>query len=189
MPASSSSPPWSSQYENWYQRTSLHPSPSTFTPTRESLVFSVLRSTPVDPEGYTVSFFKPNIAVDAMGRILDVKEDDFTGISNLAQQTLNLPQTGRFRNTWVIAHDRTSQPIDRLLVPNVPGEVSELSQTSVQGYEKGLKNLKTAVGDIHELPAVLNELFGLVAEGRTGYTKGEEDVQVIAKVKDILGGI
>lgn len=50
--------------------------------------------------GFSVAFFKPNVAIDAMGRVLVVPQDDFDALANLAQQVSGLPETGAFRNQW-----------------------------------------------------------------------------------------
>ncbi|CAL1704906.1 unnamed protein product [Somion occarium] len=178
--------PWSSKYEGWHGRATFHPSPETFTPTREILAFAVLHHAPAIPDGFTLALFKPDVAVDARGKVLILNPDDFTGLSDLARQTLDLPSTGSFMNAWRIAQRRTDQPIERLFVP---GSTTALVETSVQGYEKGKTELKTPVGDIHELPEVLHELFGLIAEARDGYERGKEDEDTISKVKAVLGDV
>lgn len=114
-----------------------------------------------------------------------VLDADYAGVVELARRVaVELPDTGRFRNTWVIKHPATSQPIDRILVV-VDGQLKE---TSVQGFVKGKKELKVPVGDISELPDVLSEVAGLALEGRTGYSRGSEDSEMVQKVKDILSG-
>ncbi|KAJ7484687.1 hypothetical protein FB451DRAFT_1028846 [Mycena latifolia] len=179
---------WASRYEDWHSRTEAHPSPAAFTPTRAALSLAVLRNSPVEPEGFTLALFDDEddkVAVDAMGRVLLVSAADYAGVIELAQRVATeLPDTGRFRNTWVIKHAATSQPIDRLLVV-VDGQLKE---TSVQGFVKGKTELKTPVGDIGELPDVLSEVVGLVLEGRTGHARGSGDSEMVQKVKDILSG-
>ncbi|KAJ6590540.1 hypothetical protein DFH09DRAFT_1074156 [Mycena vulgaris] len=179
-------PTWTSRYEDWYSRTEAHPSPASFTPTLASLSLAVLRNTPVEPEGFTLALFDAGgekVAVDAMGRVLLVPDADYTPIVDLARRmALELPETGTFRNTWVLKHAATSQPIDRLLVVVDGG----LKETSVQGFVKGKTELKTPVEDIAALPGLLNEVAGLVLEGRTGYSRGSGDTAMVQKVKDIL---
>ncbi|KAJ7136068.1 hypothetical protein C8R44DRAFT_609534 [Mycena epipterygia] len=184
-PAESS---WTSRYEDWHSRAKAHPSPASFKPTLAALSLAVLRNTPIEPEGFTLALFDADdnkVAIDAMGRILVVSDSDYAGVVELARRVaVELPDTGRFRNTWVIKHPATSQPIDRLLVV-VDGQFKE---TSVQGFVKGKKELKAPVGDISELPDVLNEVAGLALEGRTGYSRGSGDSEMVQKVKDILSG-
>ncbi len=175
---------WSSEYGGWHNRSAPHRSPDDFTPTRDALVFAVLRNAPADPNGFTLALYTPNIAIDASGRIFQLGDTDFAGLSALARHVLTLPQTGSFMNAWRIVRPITSQPIERLFVPDSSGQ---LVQTSVQGFEKEHRNqLKTPVGQYTELPSVLSELFGLITEARAGYQKGVEDSSVIAKVKAIV---
>ncbi|KAI0082738.1 hypothetical protein K474DRAFT_1654890 [Panus rudis PR-1116 ss-1] len=175
---------WSSPYEGWFGRAKPYPSPETFSPSRENLAFAVLHHAPADPDGFTLALFSPDIAVDAMGHLHTIDKADFAGLTHLAQGTLKLPPTGLFMNTWKVAQRRTDNPIERLYVPKAEGD---LVQTSVQGYEKGKKELKAPVGDIRELPDVLHEFFGLVAEARTGYERGREDKEFLSRVKAVLG--
>lgn len=50
--------------------------------------------------GFSVALFKPNVAVDAMGRVFVLTEEDFSALSALAAETAGLPTTGSFRNQW-----------------------------------------------------------------------------------------
>ncbi|KAI0818550.1 hypothetical protein BC629DRAFT_1278273 [Irpex lacteus] len=169
----------------WHSRATPHPSPSTFTPTRSSLAFTILRNAQADPEGFTLALFKPDIAVDARGHVLVLEKGDWEGLVGLAGKTAGLPKTGTFWNTWRVKQERTSQPIDRILVAS--SEEGELDETSVQGWDSGKTELSESVGETTQLPDVLQEFVGLVREGREGYRRGEEDKAVIAKVKDVLG--
>jgi hypothetical protein len=203
---------WSSQYEGWHSRalSNPHPDPSSFTPSRSSLRFAVLRNAPVEPEGISLAFFNPPssgsisdeglYAVDAQGRALIVSPTDARGILDLATRVSELPETGAFRNTWVISQDRTSQPIDRLFVPKSSSYSSEsglldagYQEVSVQGFSKEKRELKTPVDGIEELPESLWELTGLVLEARTdaGNTPDDErrNGEVLGKVRDVLGGL
>ncbi|KAJ6611187.1 hypothetical protein B0H10DRAFT_2057325 [Mycena sp. CBHHK59/15] len=179
---------WSSRYEGWHSRTQPHPSPTSFTPTRAILSLAVLRNTPIEVEGFTLAMFddgKDKVAVDAMGRVIVLPATDYAGIIDLASRTAaELPATGRFRNTWVVKQAATSQPIDRLLAV-VDGQLKE---TSVQGFQKGKKELQISVGDVTDLPDFLSELAGLVLEGRNGYSRGSGDSEMVRKVKEILSG-
>ncbi|KAJ7346746.1 hypothetical protein DFH08DRAFT_869202 [Mycena albidolilacea] len=188
MASESTSSP-ESPYMDWHSRAKPHPSPDSFSPTRSALSFVVLRNSQVEPEGFTLALFdtgEEKVAVDAMGRVLLVIDKDYTGITTIARRVaVELPETGRFRNTWVIKQPATSQPIDRLLF-DVEGQLVE---TSVQGFVKGKKELKIPVGDISELPDVLGELAGLALEGRAGYSRGSGDSEMVRKVKNILDGV
>lgn len=178
---SASTTKWSSKYEGWHSRAILHPSPDTFTPTRSELEFAVLRSTPVEPEGFTLAIFRQGkIGVDAMGRVLTLNDEDYAGLEKLAMKTLDLPLTGEYKNTWIIKHPITDRPIDILLVG------AQLKETRIQGFSKDMKELKRPTGNTTELSSVLGEFAGLVLEAREGYRRGEADASVIQKVKDVL---
>ncbi|KAJ7057822.1 hypothetical protein C8F01DRAFT_324353 [Mycena amicta] len=174
-------------YANWHARATPHPDPTTFTPTRAALALIVLRNTPVEPEGFTLALFDlphEKVAVNALGNVLCVKEDDFQGIIALAARvSRELPPTGRFRNTWVVKHIATSQPIERLLVSIDHGKLVE---TSVQGFSKDNKTLQIPVGDITELPDVLSETVGVVMEARDGYSRIKADKGMVTKVQEIV---
>ncbi|KAI0647190.1 hypothetical protein C8Q79DRAFT_958099 [Trametes meyenii] len=168
----------------WYARTTLHPDGTDFVPARDKLVFAVLLNAPADPEGFTAALFRPDVAVDARGRVLQVKSDDFAALTGLAGQVGALPDTGSFMNAWRVAHDRTSQKIDRLFVSSADGQIKE---TSVQGWHPEQKKLKDAVADYEELPPVLHELFGYIQEARTDYRRGEEENKsLIFQIKAIV---
>lgn len=178
--SSSSSSPWSSEYENWYTRTQPHPSPDAFTPSRSTLDFVVLHNSQVEPEGFTLAVFNDKTAVDSMGRVLVLSDKDYAGLTALARQVPALPETGNFRNTWVIKHERTGQVIERILVGK------ELKETSVQGFVKGKTELKEPTAGRETLPEVLVEVAGLLLEGREGHQRGAEDKSVVQRVKDAL---
>ena len=168
----------------WHARAAPYTSAADFTPSKDALVFAVLVNAPADPEGFTMALFQPDIAVDARGRVLQLKQEDFSTLASLAEEAARLPETGSFMNAWRVAHDRTSQKIDRL-VSRAPS--GELRQVSVQGWHAEKKKLQTAVGEYEELPHVLQELFGYIQEGRTDYQRGQVDnADVIAKVKSLV---
>lgn len=186
---------WSSAFAEWHRRalSTPHPKPHDFTPTSENLLLAVLLNAQVEHEGITLTLFAKSgeengggsVAVDASGRVLLVSEKDTKGILDLSKEALGLPQTGRFRNTWVIHHVTTSQPIHRLLIPT-SGSSSDLHEVSVQGFSKEKRELAQHVEGISLLPKVLWELVGLVLEAR-GDTDGERrDEVVLGKVREIM---
>jgi len=112
-----------SPLQGWHSRAlqTPHPSPHSFTATRESLILTVLLNAQAETEGITLALFAEpptgrTIAVDALGRVSIVAPKDFNGILSLAKRALALPDTGTWRNTWVIKHVATSQPIHRIFV-------------------------------------------------------------------------
>ncbi|KAI1794499.1 hypothetical protein LXA43DRAFT_883325, partial [Ganoderma leucocontextum] len=169
--------------QGWHARATPHPSPD-FTPTKDALVFAVLLNAPVDPEGFTMALFQPDVAVDARGRVLQPRPQDFATLTALAQEASRLPDTGSFMNAWRVAHDRTSQKIDRLFAKTADGGIRE---TSVQGWDPEKTQLEDAVGGYQDVPPVLQELFWYIQEGRKGFVRGEENKALISRVKALVG--
>lgn len=182
----------STSLTGWHTRAT--PYQHKFTPTRSDLELAVLRNAPVEQEGFTLALFSSpaKIAVDAAGRVLVVQDADFVGLLALAEKTKELPETGRFRNTWVIAQPTTSQRIDRILLPiqstDGSGDRGEYRETSVQGFDGVKTHLKNPVGDIQDLPPSLQDIIGLVLEAREG-GDGDKDDAMITQVKAILGNV
>jgi hypothetical protein len=165
----------------WHSR--AQPLAGRFVPSKEAFSFASLRNAPVDPEGFNAGFFAPDIVVDARGVVLKLNEQDWQGITDLAQRAVTeLPQTGAFRNQWRIRHPRTSYPIDWLQV-NVQTE--DFKQIAVYGFDPREDTLDPPVGDYTSLPPILKELFGVLGEARDGYVKGEEDTVMINQVKAV----
>ncbi|KAG5645135.1 hypothetical protein DXG03_006852 [Asterophora parasitica] len=192
---------WSSPFATWHARAlqTPHPNPHSFTPTRDNLRFALLLNAQAEHEGISLALFSQSkdngegsetVAVDALGRVLVVPEKDTAGILGLAQQALKLPQTGAFRNTWVIRRPTTSQPIDRLFILPASGSSAAPHEVSVQGFSKETRELVEPVDDIKELPSVLWELAGLVLEARDGAVYGERrDEIVLGKVREVFAGL
>ena len=170
---------------DWRDRAERIQNPESWKPQREDLVFAVIRNAQVEHHALTLALFSPNIGVDASGNVLALKEDDFSALRSLASQTLELPQTGSFRNTWIIRRPTTSQPIERLLVFT---SESPVVQTSVQGYNnEGEFELKRPVEGIATLPQLLQDLFGSILKARTDYDPGRRNEAVLKKVLDVVG--
>lgn len=173
---------WSSKLEGWRQRASPADA-SALRATEDNLVFAAIYSAPVDPEGFTLALFEPDVAVDASGQVLRLIREDFDGLKKLAGEVAQLPETGEFRNQWRVRWPMTSRPIDRILIKTG----GELKETSVYGWAKDRRALEKKVGETSELPAPLYELVGVVREGREGYEKGKEQKNVVDSVKALLG--
>ena len=170
---------------NWRDRAERIRNPESWHPERKDLVFAVVRNAPVEHHALTLALFRPNIGVDASGTVLALKDDDFSTLSRLATQTLDLPQTGGFMNAWIIRRPMTSQPIERLLVSTSESVVAE---TSVQGYNnQGEFVLKDPVGDITVLPHLLQDLFGLILKARIDYDPRNRHEDILKKVLDVVG--
>ena len=170
---------------SWRDRGERIRDPESWQPQRKDLVFAAVHSTPVEHRALTLALFGPNIGVDASGNVLVLKEHDFSTLSSLASQTLELPQTGNFGNTWIIRRPTTSQPIERLLVS---ASESEFAETSVQGYnDQGEFELEHSVGETTVLPPLLQNIFGLILKARTGYDRQHRNEAVLEKVLEVVG--
>ncbi|KAF9057257.1 hypothetical protein BJ165DRAFT_1333780 [Panaeolus papilionaceus] len=183
---------WTSQYSGYLERAQPFPNPHSFQPQRSELRLAVLRNAPVEPEGFTLALFANRIAVDHYGRVFTLKDKDFDGILDLASQSTSLPQTGSFRNQWRVKQERTSYPIDRILVPKSTLSVTptenyeeEFDEVSVYGFDKSRRELQDPVDGIDQLPSPLFELDGLALEARSD-EGDEKDEVVLGRVKAIL---
>ncbi|XP_006460608.1 hypothetical protein AGABI2DRAFT_192262 [Agaricus bisporus var. bisporus H97] len=180
-----------SSLTGWHSRAT--PYPDNFTPTRSTLKLAVLRNSPVEPEGFTLALFSTpaKIAVDAAGKVLTVRDDDFSNLLALAGSLKDLPDANNFRNTWVVAQPMTSRPIDRILVPVDPedgsGNRPGYKETSVQGHDGVKTELRRPVGDMQDLPPSLMNLVSSVLEARE--KDGDRDVGTINRVKAVLGDV
>ncbi|KAG7086836.1 hypothetical protein E1B28_002757 [Marasmius oreades] len=181
--------------KGWHSRSLSTPypgDPEGYQPKLENLVFVALQNAQAIPEGFSLAVFKhddpnQNVAVDATGRVLLLSESDYAGLTTLSQKiTIDLPDTGNFRNTWVVNQLRTSQPIDRFFVKGA--QDGKLKETSVQGWSEDKRELKDSVGEYTELPETLAEFVGLVREAREGFEfrHGQTDPPMVKKVKQIL---
>ncbi|KAG8757972.1 hypothetical protein FRC12_010131 [Ceratobasidium sp. 428] len=166
----------------WHSRATPHPDGAAYDVQKENVIFGMARNTRVEPEGFSVALFKPNVAVDAMGRVWTLSEQDFSALTSLASECANLPDTGSFRNQWRVKHDRTDYPIDQLYVSTSKG----LHAIGVYGHDGQTTTLKPPVGEIINLPAPLNSLVTLAKEGRDGFERGTENTEVVSKVKAVL---
>ncbi|KAB5590691.1 hypothetical protein CTheo_5862 [Ceratobasidium theobromae] len=167
----------------WHSRSTPHQDGPAYDIRKENLVLGMARNSKVEPEGFSVAFFKPNVAVDAMGRVLVVPESDWTAIVNLATQTLSLPTTGEWMNQWRVKHDRTCYPIDQLCVAKPDGRLHVIS---VYGHDGQTTQLQPPVHGRNNLPDSINTLISYAKEGREGFELGEENTQVTDRIKPIL---
>jgi hypothetical protein len=185
--------PWSSPFASWHTRALRrpHPSPHTFTPTRQLLLLAVLLHAPVEHEGLTLTLYSNNenksvmVAIDACGRVLLVSEKDAAGIFALAGKTLELPKSEWWRNTWVVQRQMTSQTIHRLFIHSEDPDRC-LKEVGVQGFSKETRELNTSVEGLQKLPDALWELTGLLLEAREGVDTNNRDHTVLGKVREIV---
>ncbi|CAE6347365.1 unnamed protein product [Rhizoctonia solani] len=163
----------------WYSRATPHPDGANYDIKKDNAVLGLLRNSRVEPEGFSVALFKPNVAVDAMGRVLVLNDRDFDALTKLATLTRELPDTGAFRNQWRVKHDRTDYSIDQLYV-SIP---SGLRTIGVYGHDGETTTLNPPVGEITDLPTTLNSLVTLAKEGREGFQRGQENTEVTNKAR------
>ncbi|CAE6537661.1 unnamed protein product [Rhizoctonia solani] len=163
----------------WYSRATPHPDGTNYDVKKENVVLGLTRNSRVEQDGFSVALFKPNVAVDAMGRVWALTDKDFDALTKLATLTTDLPDTGAFRNQWRVKHDRTDYPIDQLYIATSSG----LHTIGVYGHDGETTTLKPPVGDITDLPTSLNSLVTLAKEGREGFQRGQENAEVTSKVK------
>lgn len=175
----------STSLSGWHSRAEPYLQP--FVPDQSALRLAVLRNAPTEPEGFTLALFDSpaGIAVDAAGNVLLMEDVDFQGLLNLADQTKDLPSTGKFRNTWVINRPRTSQLIERVLLPISGKDGTEFRETSVQGYDGVTTRLKTAVEGIQHLPSALQNLIGSALEAKEALDDDRDD-SMINRIKAML---
>ena len=196
--------PWSSPLSGFLDRATRYSDTASFKPPRPSLELIVLRNAPVETEGFTFALFssdgysdgqKETYAVDAKGAVFTLKPEDADGILKLAHDITKLPVTEEFRNTWILKALRTSQPIDRILVPKgshapeVPEDnyEKEFHEVSVQGFNYEERELRERIQGEEVLPQPLWELAGLVLEARTSNDNGNRgDESVVSRVKDMV---
>ncbi|KAG8718142.1 hypothetical protein FRC08_005852 [Ceratobasidium sp. 394] len=166
----------------WHSRAMPHPDGAAYDIQKENVIFGMTRNARVEPSGFSVALFKPNVAIDAMGRVYVLNDDDFSALVSLASEAAELPNTGGFRNQWRVKHDRTGYPIDQLYVATSKG----LHTIGVYGHDGQTTTLEPPVHDITNLPAQLNSIITLAKEGRDGFERGTENAEVVSKVKAVL---
>jgi hypothetical protein len=180
---------------SWRDYAKIHPAPSSWEPKESDLAFAVIRDGPgpQDDTPLTLAVFgkesSDKVAVDAMGAVLTLKQDDFDKFITLAEKTTkpDFPQADSWRNTWSIFQQRTSQPIDRLIVP-VPDGEKPYKETAVQGYSANQKKLQEGIGKMidAEIPDNLHELFGLIAPARSDFDRSKRDAETLSRVVSVI---
>jgi len=161
----------------WHARSTEHT--GSFTPVKADVLLNVLVNSQVEPAGFTMSLVKPNIAVDARGKVLTLSADDFAAFEAKIKEVKALPHTSGFKGQWRVKHDRTSFPID---IVQIPGE----AERSVYGWSATTTTLEETTKGHASLPEPLQTLIGWAKEARTGYHRGQGDQTVIEKVKALV---
>lgn len=163
---------WSSKYSGWRQR--ANPSVHPFTPTRENFLFAISINAMGVSDGFEVALFKPNIAVDTLGIVLELSGDDFDGFVRLAHET-----AGHEVWQWRIYSDWSCRPITNVRVSQ--GADKPFAEAGVYAYEKGARRLE----DGGRLPDAPTELFGLAAEVPYRGKDGEKSDELIRKIQEL----
>ncbi|QRV77940.1 hypothetical protein RhiJN_05955 [Ceratobasidium sp. AG-Ba] len=178
--------PRSSSATGWHKRSEPHPDGSSYVVKQENLVLGLGRSTRREPEGFTVAFFKPDVAIDAMGKVLKVKADDFSALVDKAYETVGLPQSDLFGNLWSVKQPVSDLAIDRLLTAGSSSSIDQQHIISVYGHDGVTRELEEPVGGYTELPESLNDILTLGKEAREDYIFGEEDTAVVDAANAVL---
>lgn len=150
----------------WHSRSPAETAPSEF----KDVVFGLLYSTPVEPEGFTMALFKDQTAVDAMGKVQKLSQADYDAFLDVVG---SVPDE---KDQLRVKQDRTSFPIDTIVIP------SEGKSVGVYGWSKDKQELENG----GSLPDSVQKLIAYGREARTGYVRGEKDEALIQKVLDLL---
>jgi hypothetical protein len=176
-------PSWSSNYSNWYKRTT--PLPSTILLLDSDLLFMVNYEAR-GGGGFHLALFKPNIAVTSTGQIRKIDADDFAGFTKLAEEVSALPTPETDRSVYAkrafrVRNMITCRPFTILNISK-DSDTGQLmfDSTSVYGFSKNLKDLESS----GTLPDVLWDLLGLVTEVPS-QVDAEIDEHVLEKIKAI----
>ncbi|KAF8326110.1 uncharacterized protein EI90DRAFT_3291559 [Cantharellus anzutake] len=171
----------------WHTRSHPHPSRGTFTPSSETLIAGVIRSTHLYPRQLVAAFFVPDFVVDTEGRVFQLNSEEEKGAiyQILSRATSDkIPLAGGYNNQWRIFHPRTDFPIHKLKIPST--EAGKVDVVSVYGLSKSTGTLEKLVGGYTELPEVLQEAFTLMDEARTTTAEGEGDSSLARTVGDLI---
>ena len=163
----------------WHSRSTKYT--GKFAPTNDTLILTLLFTTPV--KYFKVAFVKPNIAVDAYGKVLAVPQADFDAITSLTTAAVTLPSVS---GHWSIQSDHHWDPNNKVPIPG--GGIYRLLVT---GHEEisisgrvGKRTLAVPKAGYTELPEPLLKLFGWLFEGAAGH--GQKDEGPIDKVRALL---
>lgn len=190
MHSANETTPLAQSLAGWHERS--HPlAPelaATFIPNRADLKFAV-RISAMRSNTIILALFQPNIAMDCTGTLLELSLPDFEGLTSLAEKVDEISSTASGgRLGWRIAHSFTCRPFYILQIPNHSAEKPYSStETSVYGYYKGMRRLSHPVGNIMELPEVVQEFFALAGEENPDYKRrGGENKGVYYAVTQIV---
>jgi hypothetical protein len=179
--STSYSNPGSNNAEGWHTRAteSTSVTPLSFNPMVEDIVATFFYSTKGSSDGFSMALVKPNLAVDASGKILSLSPTDFSTLHEAVDAVKPLPQTDEWRGQWRVKQARTCFGFDRIQIPGQP-------EKSIYGWVKpkggdALELESPAKGYTH-LPQELSDLIGLAREAREGHIRGQREESVVQKI-------
>ena len=173
----------STSAEGWHARATPHPDASTFQPTSDALIFASVLSTMAFPDSFTMALFRPNIAVDASGRVLQLQPQDFSTLALLAEDVARLPDTGGFQGFWVVSSQFTCRANDFLYVKTPEGG---LKTTGVYAWDARHTELSMPTAGYEHLPPAMHELVGYVQEAHAEKTESKEGGELVRRIKDMV---
>ncbi|KAG9084206.1 hypothetical protein FRC07_013691 [Ceratobasidium sp. 392] len=123
----------------WHSRATPHPDGAAYDVRKENVIFGMTRNTRVEPEGFSVALFKPNVAVDAMGRVVKHDRTDYP-IDQLYVSTSNGLHT-----IGVYGHDGETTTLkppvgDITDLPTPLNSIITLAKEGRNGFERGTQN-------------------------------------------------
>ncbi|KAH6901518.1 hypothetical protein BKA70DRAFT_1308890 [Coprinopsis sp. MPI-PUGE-AT-0042] len=192
---------WPSALSGYLDRAAPYPDSASFKPPRSSLELIVLRNAQAEPKGLTLALFSSDgtttsntpYAVDAVGSVYVLQEQDAKGILSLAKEVSQL-QTGEWGNRWTLKSRVSCRPVERIFTPKPSGlketpggEVEEeFVEISVYGFNNREKELQETTSGRDTLPDSLGELTGLVLQGRESREGSVRNDEVLSLVKAMI---
>jgi hypothetical protein len=191
--------------KDWNDRAELYDGP--FTPLRETLVFAVTRSSMMEPNGFTLALFSSptsttfnpipclvsecasptaRIAIDALGLVWRVPENDYVALRALAESTH--PFAG---HSWSIDVPYTCQSSDQLILPNSDMAQGAYKSISVWAFAPGRRRLEGPVkisdGRVFlQLPEEIDTFLRMALQRAYGETWGP---RVCGEGKKVIRGV
>lgn len=141
------------------------------------------------PHGLVTALFKPDIAVDSIGRILQLSPSDFAALVRISRDcvadtvpTPNVPPE-RWRIDW---GNRMGNTNDHLFVASAPGE--PIKHVAIYGYDARNLDLDPPTKEgLTRLPEVLDNAFGILEEGMDDFDRTKVDKRVVDLVRAAVG--
>jgi hypothetical protein len=167
--------------EGWHAH-ATRVSSANFAPKASDVILTVLYNSQVEPEGFTMSLVRPNLAVEASGQVLALRASDFAAFeAQVRAVSQHVEPTGAFMGQWRVKQARTGYPIDRVLIP---GD----AERAVYGWTKSDAELELEeeTKGRSTLPKELQVLVGWAREAREGYVRGNKDDFAIRQIMALV---